>query len=117
MGMTTKRTLLALGLGMALTGGAATAVHASNHTVGRPAAGRTTTHPATEQADGTVEQGAGAADPAGGANVQSGAQDTTGVDTAETPSASEGEAAASAADPAGGANVQSGGQSGGQSTQ
>ncbi len=117
MSMTTKRTLLALGLGIALTGGAATAVHASNHTVARPAVVRAAAHPAAEQADGTVEPGAGAADPAGGANVQSGAQDSTGVDTAEAPSAGEGEAASTAADPAGGANVQSGGQSGGQSSQ
>ncbi len=109
MGMTTKRTLLALGLGLALTGGAATVAHASNHTMARPAVVRAAAHTAAEQADGTVEQGAGAADPAGGANVQSGAQDTTGVDTAEAPGT--GEAAAAAADPAGGPDVQSGGQS------
>jgi len=110
MGMTTKRTLLALGLGLALTGGAATAAHASNHTMARPAVVRAAAHTAAEQADGTVEQGVGAADPAGGANVQSGAQDTTGVDTAEAPDAGEG--APGAADAAGGPNDQSGAQSG-----
>ncbi len=110
MGMTTKRTLLALGLGMALMGGTATAAHASNHTVAHPAVVRSAAHAAAEQADG-------ATDPAGGANVQSGAQDTTGVDTAEAPSVGEGEGTSPATDPAGGPNDQSGAQSGDQSGQ
>jgi len=53
-----------------------------------------------------VEQADGAGDPAGGADVQSGAQDTTGVDTAEASGA--GEAASAVGDPAGGADVQPG---------
>jgi len=110
MRMTMKRTLLALGLGMALTGGAASAAHASNHTVAHPAVVRAAAHPAAEQPDGTEEQGAGVADPAGGADVQSGAQDTTGPDTADASGANE--TAATAADPAGGPNDQSGDQSG-----
>ncbi len=115
MRLTTKRTLLAVGLGLALTGGAATAAHASTHVTTRPAAVTAdlvvgATGAQTAEAPDAGETASSAADPAGGANDQSGAQDTTGVDTAEAPGAGEG--APSAADAAGGPNDQSGDQSG-----
>ena len=79
MGMTTKRTLLALGLGLALTGGAATAAHASTHVTARPAAVTAdlvggATGAQTAEAPDAGETASSAADPAGGPNDQSGAQ-------------------------------------------
>jgi hypothetical protein len=94
--MMVKRTLMVLGLGVAvLGGGAATAAHASSHVTARPAiiadlvVGDTGAQ--------TAEQTDGATDPAGGPNDQSGAQsgsqDTSGADAVVASAGGDGEAA------------------------